>query len=143
MDWKLGRLIAAAALAGMQAGCVSIPGAPANPDYGQPPSGQAAKSEVLQFFRANLKDFDSMKDLVIGFPRQECYFRGIANGGGHFCGHKVCVSVNAKNSYGGYAGAAVYVFWFSGDRIAGGVFPNSGACPGYLSPSMTWDEATG
>jgi hypothetical protein len=136
MDRKLGRLTIAALAVAAVAGCTVAPVAP--PDYGDKPSVQAAEAEVNKYFRMQLRDPDSMKDLVINEPDLACYPRGLINGGGQVCGHRVCASVNAKNAYGGYTGSKVYVFWFRGDRIDGGVFPNAGACPPYLDPDRDW-----
>jgi hypothetical protein len=134
---RLGVVAVVALVAG---GCASVPAGPA--DYGPPPSPQGAEAAIQQFFRTTLKDPYSMRDLLIHAPQPECYPRGLINGGGSVCGHKVCVSINAKNSFGAYTGAEVYVFWFRGDRVDGGVFPNAGACPRYLDPSYRWIGTT-
>lgn len=122
-------------------GCATAPTTSSPADYGPEPDAQAARQAILQYLRKTLKDPDSLKDLVIASPRRECYPRGLINGGGNVCAHKVCASYNAKNSYGAYAGTAVLVFWFRGNTAAGGVFENAGACPGYIDPALDWKPA--
>ncbi|MBN8637948.1 MAG: hypothetical protein J0M07_21695 [Anaerolineae bacterium] len=113
-------------------------GPPANANHGPFPDPAIAREQVVAYFQQHLKDPDSMKALLIAHPVRDCYFRGLVNGGGHFCGHRICVSVNAKNSYGAYTGAEVYVFWFWGNSPSGGVFPNGGACPAWIAPGEDW-----
>lgn len=120
-------------------GCATAPTSVVTPnDYGDTPTPEGVRRAVLEHLKMSLRDADSLKDLVISPPHRECYSKGLLNGGGLVCAHKVCVGYNAKNSFGAYVGTSVLVFWFRGDSPEGGVFENAGVCPPYIEPKYDW-----
>lgn len=61
------------------------------------------------YLQRHLKDPTSAQTEVIRGPR----YGGIGNwANGEWIGWAVCINVNAKNSYGGYAGAKPFLFIF-------------------------------
>ncbi len=75
-----------------------------------------AESIVKDWFRYRLKDPYSA-DYNIGQPQEGYMKDAIIFGGRLHCGYVVDVSVNAKNSYGGYTGFQNYKFIISQKRI--------------------------
>ena len=97
-------------------------------DYGASVYQEDAERAVKQFFGAYLKDPDSAR---YSFGT---VYRGYAVGS-LFEGRKVeggfllDVTVNAKNSYGGYVGAKPYRFLLRNDKLVGGWEIGSGGMP--------------
>lgn len=117
------------------AGCASLPPPPERPDYGAKPTPAGAHAAVLAHVRRDLKDPDSIKSFVVAEPRPDCFY----DDRGWECGWKTCVSFNAKNSYGAYAGAETFVFMLRGDNFwAGGSQDIQGKCPAHLDESEDW-----
>lgn len=79
----------------------------ANADYGRYPNG-FAKTIKLHLSKT-LKDPESVKYGSFSKPRKEHIIENALKKQAIY-GYAVCVSVNAKNSYGGYAGN--HQFWF-------------------------------
>lgn len=100
--------------------------------FGPPPSYPEVREVVARFFALNLKDPDSVKGLEISRPVADCHGRGHP-GKRAVCGYQFCVAVNAKNSFGGYTGRKVLVFWkYQGfDPVA---YENFGMCPNDFIP---------
>jgi hypothetical protein len=82
-----------------------------NADYGQYPSN--FEDLVRQWASANLKDPDSARYGRISKPRKEYMVANLKN----VFGHSVCASINAKNSYGGYAGSQTYWFMIRNGKV--------------------------
>jgi hypothetical protein len=85
------------------------------------------RAAIVQNVRENFKDPSSILDPTISEP-----FRGNDRGFDHWL---VCIRVNAKNSYGGYAGLSYVVYGFSGETIVSNIDQNSlisviGTCSG-------------
>jgi len=83
-----------------------------NADFGTPPSEKVYKQEIKKYFDSTLKDpysakYRYFKPLRSFVPGREGYWQGWA----------VVVHVNAKNSYGGYAGKKLYIVTFKGNKI--------------------------
>ena len=66
------------------------------------------KQLVKDQLRVSLKDPDSVKDLVIPPPHAVKNFQGLMYGGGFEYLYATCISLNAKNSFGGYGGTEIY-----------------------------------
>jgi hypothetical protein len=83
------------------AGCVSLPTQQeaAAADYGAYPTNY--ESIAKSFYASTLKDPDSVQYRGIAAPRQ--FWIGDRFTGAKY-GYMVCVTLNAKNSYGGYVG---------------------------------------
>lgn len=74
-------------------------------EAGPKPTHEQATEAVMQYFRENLKDPDSVKQFrLLQGPKLFSWYRGLAHGGGHEDAWLVCFEFNAKNSYGGYVG---------------------------------------
>ena len=100
--------------------------------FGPPPSYPEVRALVADFFSMNLKDPDSVKGLVISRPVASCHGRGHP-GRRAVCGYQFCVAVNAKNSFGGYTGRKVLVFWkYQGFPPT--AYENLGMCPNDFFP---------
>lgn len=82
-------------------GCVSLPSEQeiASADYGQFPNNHEAI--VKDYYATALKDPDSVKYRSISSPRKT--WLGDRINGAQF-GYLVCVTYNAKNSFGAYVG---------------------------------------
>lgn len=95
--------------------------------FGPPPSYPEIRELVGQYFALNLKDPDSAKGIVISRPVAACHGRGHP-GKRDVCGYQFCVTLNAANSFGGYTGRKVLVFWkyqgFPPEAVE-----NQGLCP--------------
>ena len=87
-------------------------------DYGYPISQDDAVSQAKGAFGIYLKDPESAR-YSFG-PVYKGYFVGSAFEGRKLqAGYLLDVTVNAKNSYGGYVGAKPYKFLFRNGKIAG------------------------
>lgn len=89
------------ALLVLLAGCASLPTAQeaASADYGPMPTNY--EQIVKTYYGTTLKDPDSAQYRNISSPRQ--YWLGDRFTGAKY-GYLVCVTLNAKNSYGAYVG---------------------------------------
>lgn len=98
-------------------GCAPFQQLPSDFDFGAPPEGyeQTAKS----YFYRVLKDPQSaMYEFSPPYPAYENL--GLAQGGGiGWAGYVVDVRINAKNSYGGYAGWQTFRLYFDQNRARG------------------------
>lgn len=75
------------------------------------------ESRIVAYFHTILKDPESAK-YEFDTPRRAYSNEGLAYGGKvRWTGYAVRVQVNAKNSYGGYAGFKTYTFLFNGNLI--------------------------
>lgn len=92
-------------------------------DYGVFTLRNDAISIVNAYLSQSLKDYDSAKIIYQeGHPKRAQFFSrayGTQAVGNHF--H---VSVNAKNSYGGYTGFEQYVFVFRGKELKALIAPS-------------------
>lgn len=123
------RLIAIVGLALLLAGCSSRPALEFG--FGSPPTVAQTRGIVQEHLEVALKDPTNIQGLTIGRPEAACYSRG--PGKRDVCGYRVCVAYNAKNSFGGYVGRKVYVYWIL-KRWGLQIAENRGACP------MTFDD---
>lgn len=100
------------AVAALVAGCASAPttGEIAGFDYGPYPS--AYQTVIQDYLRQRLKDPDSAQYQWERGPSQGWDRYGRLN-----VGWRVCLQVNAKNSFGGYTGFRPYYFIINRDRI--------------------------
>lgn len=98
------------------AGCAGALKKPdASTDYGFPPIGY--EQAVKDHFDATLKDPESAR-YRIGKPVKAYANNGIIHGGGiGWAGYLVDVQVNAKNSFGGYAGYSAHIVLFKGENV--------------------------
>ncbi len=88
----------------------------ANADYGRQISYDEADTIVKNWFQTRLKDPQSAQ-YDIGSPNKGWWANSIVFGGGKFYGYIVDVSINAKNSYGGYTGNQAYKFVIKDGRV--------------------------
>jgi len=79
----------------------------ANADYGGYPANYETLIKI--HLSQTLKDPDSVRYGAFSLPRQEHVIENFMAQQAIY-GYSVCVSVNAKNSYGGYTGS--HVFWY-------------------------------
>lgn len=79
----------------------------ANADYGSYPNDYELL--IKRYFSKNLKDPESARYSDFSKPIKRHFIRD-ENAKDVVYGYSVCVSVNAKNSYGGYTG--VHDYWF-------------------------------
>ncbi|MFJ4255752.1 hypothetical protein ACIP01_02205 [Pseudomonas monteilii] len=87
-------------------------------DYGDSIGQEDAEAQVKQAFSMVLKDPESAR-YSFGYVYKG-YFVGSAFEGRKLqAGYLLDVTVNAKNSYGGYVGSKPYKFLFHNGRIAG------------------------
>ncbi len=100
---------------------------PQNFGFGPPPSYPQTMQHVADHLNFNLKDPDSVKALVISRPVADCHGRGHL-GRREVCGYRVCVTFNAKNSFGGYAGRETRVLWLY-NGFSPVSYANAGFCP--------------
>jgi hypothetical protein len=109
----LNRTLIGAALLLSLAGCATPPTQEelATADYG--PFPKDYQDTIRAYFDQTLKDPDSVRYKWRGEPS-----RGWETLGGKKFGWRVCVDVNAKNSYGGYTGYQTSYFMFQNHRIA-------------------------
>lgn len=94
-------------------------------DYGEYPT--TYKEIVKQYFDLSLKDPESAR-YQFGPEPTKAYTRNaiIPNGAQPVdFGYVVYVSVNAKNSYGGYTGGQVYRLLIRNGRVIRRIYPNS------------------
>lgn len=80
-------------------------------DVGSKPNGY--KKAVEDAIRDELKDPDSAKFTNMTQPRKEV----IVENGEFVYGYLTCVYVNAKNSYGGYAGKQLYWVFMRNNQV--------------------------
>jgi hypothetical protein len=99
--------------------------------FGPAPTYEAVQKMVQSHLRAYLKDPDAVQGLAIAKPVAECFGRGV-------CGWKICVSYNAKNSYGAYVGYKTYVYWRLNNSKTQ-INENASACPVVTD---NWDGTT-
>lgn len=96
------------------AGCAtSFQKPPQDQNYGSPPSAplEAAKA----YFSDILKDPDSARYKLLSCARAYSN-KGLAYGGDvAWAGYACFVTINAKNSFGGYTGAKPYTVLFTND----------------------------
>lgn len=88
-----------------------------SPDYnfGSPPTDVERK--VREYFQYILKD-PSSANFIVGTPYKAYQNEGLITGGGiQWAGYAVDVSINARNSYGGYTGYKPYLVYFTGESI--------------------------
>lgn len=87
-------------------------------DYGPPPTAERANALMVEHFNDVLKDSESAR-YRWGSDPIRYWFRetGAATKKRTFAGWLVTADVNAKNSYGGYAGFATYRFLIRNDSI--------------------------
>lgn len=114
----IGCLIAAPAL--LLQGCAPVPTQQEinSADYGYPISQDDAVSQVKGAFGIYLKDPESARYSFGSVYKG--YFVGSAFEGRKLqAGYLLDVTVNAKNSYGGYVGPKPYKFLFRNGKIAG------------------------
>jgi hypothetical protein len=78
-----------------------------NADYGSYPENY--EELVKAYLARSLKDPESARYSNFSQPRKEHIITSVSAKEATY-GYSVCVSVNAKNSYGGYTGN--HVFWF-------------------------------
>jgi hypothetical protein len=85
-------------------------------DYGQPMTQEAAQAAVLSFMAMTLKDPDSAHyqwgQVGPGWIKDAPFF-----GGRTHYGYTIFVVVNARNSFGAYAGPTKYQFLMRDGRI--------------------------
>lgn len=121
-------ILALATLAGCAAG--PSPQDIAQADYGFPVEQDQAESRIKQYFSRTLKDPYSAQ---YQFSQVEKgYMVGnVFDGRKLYAGYIISVNVNAKNSYGGYAGAEGYQFLFQNGAMVKGVsrLPNGTLFP--------------
>lgn len=88
-------------------GCLSAFSASAReaayPGYGKPPTYSEAVEAAAVGIGSWLKDPASVYGFAISRPYPACISRGHP-GRRDVCGYRMCVSFNAKNSFGGYVG---------------------------------------
>lgn len=84
----------------------------ARADYGSPPTDY--KRTIATFLAQNLKDPPSAPVEFLNPPKNAWtnWSREL------IVGYGVCVSVNARNSYGAYTGTKLYYFLIKNDRSA-------------------------
>jgi len=83
----------------------------AEPSASEAPPPSNYRELIVASLRTFLKDPYSVRDAEIAEPRT--MFVGLLNGG---MAQAVCVRLNAKNSYGAYAGLQTYAFVFKDGR---------------------------
>lgn len=94
-------------------GCSMAPSAQeyASADYGQPITQEEAQEQAARFMHGQLKDPESARyecaPIQTGWSKD-----GLVYGGQTHFGYALLCAVNAKNSYGAYAGAERYQFLF-------------------------------
>jgi hypothetical protein len=82
-----------------------------NADYGQYPHEYVAS--IKAWAQTNLKDPESARYGHISRPRQEYVVENLQA----LFGYSVCAAINAKNSYGGYAGSEIFWFFFRDGQL--------------------------
>lgn len=94
--------------------CVAAPPTAVELEFARkavPPSnGEAGNRAVERYFRASLKDPDSAR-FTFREPRNGVVVLGIS--GDREIGWFICGTINARNSYGGYAGPKTFLAHFS------------------------------
>lgn len=116
------RLIPAALLAiSLLSGCAQQPTPEqiSSANYGASVYQADAESAVKLFFSMYLKDPDSAK-YGFGSVYRGYMVGSVFEGRKLEAGYLLDVTVNAKNSYGGYTGAKPYKFLLRNDQIVGG-----------------------
>lgn len=88
----------------------------ANSKFGSPPASAVYEKEIKSHFEATLKDPYSAHYKFMK-PYKAYSNSWVSGKQTYWQGWAVQVSVNAKNSYGGYTGAQEYVFAFTGNKI--------------------------
>ena len=83
----------------------------ANADYGRPPTNH---EELIKSWAVDaLKDAESARYVSISKPRKEFIVENLKP----VFGYSTCATINAKNSYGGYAGNQTYWFFMRNGKI--------------------------
>lgn len=89
-------------------------------DNGDPgPFPENYKELIQAHLRTALKDPDSVKDVNIPAPYPAQAQRGLIWGGGYDHFYTTCITLNAKNSYGGYNGVTPYKANIKDGKIIG------------------------
>ncbi len=83
----------------------------ANADYGPPPTNYEAL--IKNWATDALKDSESARYVSISKPRKEFIIASLKP----VFGYSTCATINAKNSYGGYAGNQTYWFFIRNGKI--------------------------
>ena len=92
-------------------------------EIGKPPTQKAYQGYIKAYFSAILKDPNSAKiSYLKTTPVKAWYQQGVF--GDKIYGYLVVAHVNAKNSYGGYAGDQRYGFLFKDGVLIKAVEPN-------------------
>ncbi len=86
-----------------------------NDDFGKPPTASVYKREIRKHFDTTLKDPYSAK-YIYQTPVRAYSNLAISGYNHYWQGWAVFVSVNAKNSYGGYIGSQTYAILFRGNK---------------------------
>jgi hypothetical protein len=79
-----------------------------------PLTDEQARNVVLEYIRTTFKDPDSIKDLKVLKPELQKTLTGLYR-------WSILFSVNAKNSYGAYAGPTAYQILYSQGKILMGL----------------------
>ena len=87
----------------------------ANADYGEKPTQY--KEQIETYVKAILIDPESVQFTDYSTPKKDWLSKFSGLGSIKYYGWLVCVDVNAKNRYGGYAGRKTYYFIFQGNNI--------------------------
>ncbi len=99
-------------------------------DYGEMPNAESAKTLLEIFIKVQLKDPDSAKYAWGSLEKVWCQpFQAKEN---LFC-WALPVSVNAKNSYGAYAGSRLWTGYFRGEDMVAIGSPQSGRSGNYTA----------
>lgn len=108
-------LISLLSLALLASGCATLPPEVVqNADYGTCPSDY--ETQVKNLMGQSLKDPESAR-YRFGTPYKAYAVDGLLGGSKRYFGYEVEVGVNAKNSYGGYAGESLYKFFMHDGTI--------------------------
>lgn len=86
-------------------------------DYGSQMTATQMRTMADAWLARNLKDPDSRR-VEWGRSGKAWAWKGLV-GGGRIYGYGIEAFVNAKNSFGGYAGAKPYVFFFRDGHFVG------------------------
>jgi hypothetical protein len=91
-----------------------------NPEYGSLPTDY--KGEIHKYWESTLKDPGSLQIKSIGTPEKTMVYSATEAPHGYDAyadvtfspayGYRICATINAKNSYGGYAGWKTEEFFF-------------------------------
>ena len=124
------RMFIGALAVALLAGCAAMPTPEQiqSADYGHVVSQSAAEDAVKSFFSVYLKDPESAR-YDFGPVYKGYMYGSVLEGRKLKPGYLLEVTVNAKNSYGGYVGAKPYKFLLHDDRIVEGWQMGSSGLP--------------